>query len=204
MNPLISLLQCLVLIISLFITISVSATRFNIPRLSPNAGAFVQGNYFAHDHPKPLSAFDPVTEFQTFYYNQTLDHFNFRPDSFNTFQQRYLINFKHWGGFNISAPIFAYLGEEEAIDVDLSIIGFLSENADQFQALQIFIEVLHERVPCRSACCHIELFDVFRNVLLQELIHMYLIINLKSSYRKYGGRPVCHGSMSTYYWIRPF
>ncbi|KAB2606610.1 lysosomal Pro-X carboxypeptidase-like [Pyrus ussuriensis x Pyrus communis] len=140
MNRLISLLQCLVLIISLFITISVSATPLNIPLLSPNAGTFVQGNYFAHDHPKPLSAFDPATEFETFYYNQTLDHFNFRPDSFNTFQQRYLINFNHWGGSNISAPIFAYLGEEEAIDADLSIIGFLSENANQFQALQIFIE----------------------------------------------------------------
>ncbi|KAM1309944.1 hypothetical protein ACFX13_006722 [Malus domestica] len=140
MNPLISLLQCLALIIPPFITISVSATPLNIPLLSPNAGTFVQGNYFAHDLPKPLSAFDPDAEFETFYYNQTLDHFNFRPDSFNIFQQRYLINFKHWGGSNISAPIFAYLGEEEAIDADLSIIGFLSENANQFQALQIFIE----------------------------------------------------------------
>ncbi|XP_070664496.1 uncharacterized protein [Malus domestica] len=185
MNPLISLLQCLALIIPLFITISVSATPLNIPLLSPNAGTFVQGNYFAHDHPKPLSAFDPDTEFETFYYNQTLDHFNFRPDSFNIFQQRYLINFKHWGGSNISAPIFAYLGEEEAIDADLSIIGFLSENANQFQALQIFIEVRQKEF---HACLHVAIlsYSYFWKCSLVKLIHIYLIINLKSAYHKYG------------------
>lgn len=136
-----SLLQCLVLIVSLSIKTSVSSAHLNIPRLSPNGGTFLRGNYFAHDQQKTMSAADPINDFETFYYNQTLDHFNFRPDSFSTFQQRYLINFKHWGGSNVSAPIFAYLGEEEAIDDDLSIIGFLSENAHQFQALQIFIEV---------------------------------------------------------------
>ncbi|XP_007207893.2 lysosomal Pro-X carboxypeptidase [Prunus persica] len=140
LNLLMSLLQCLVLIISLSIKTSVSSAQLNIPRLSPNGGTFLRRNYFAHDQQKTMSAADPINDFETFYYNQTLDHFNFRPDSFNTFQQRYLINFKHWGGSNVSAPIFAYLGEEEAIDVDLSIVGFLSENAHQFQALQIFIE----------------------------------------------------------------
>ncbi|KAL6276258.1 hypothetical protein ACE6H2_019859 [Prunus campanulata] len=147
-----SLLQCLVLIVSLSIKTSVSSAHLNIPRLSPNGGTFLHGNYFAHDQQKTMSAADPISDFETFYYNQTLDHFNFRPDSFGTFQQRYLINFKHWGGSNVSAPIFAYLGEEEAIDVDLSIVGFLSENAHQFRALQIFIEHRYygKSVPFRS------------------------------------------------------
>ncbi|KAG8639633.1 lysosomal Pro-X carboxypeptidase [Manihot esculenta] len=79
-------------------------------------------------------------DFQTFYYTQTLDHFNYRPESYTTFKQRYFINFKYWGGANVSAPIFAYLGAEAPIDNDLASIGFLTENAAQFGALVVFIE----------------------------------------------------------------
>lgn len=90
-----------------------------------------------------LSAFDP-SEFQTFYYKQTLDHFNFRPDSFSTFQQKYVINSKYWGGskINVSAPIFAYIGAESSLDSIIPYIGFLPENARQFRALLIYIEVV--------------------------------------------------------------
>ncbi|PRQ33317.1 putative lysosomal Pro-Xaa carboxypeptidase [Rosa chinensis] len=128
----------LLLISLIFVTTSVS---LKIPRLSPTGGQFIDGNYWTQSRPSEASspAFDPK-DFQAFYYNQTLDHFNFRYDSFNTFQQRYLINSKHWGGSNISAPILAYLGAEESIDVDIPIIGFLPENAIHFQALQIYIE----------------------------------------------------------------
>ncbi|KAM5584325.1 hypothetical protein ABKV19_003944 [Rosa sericea] len=133
-----SLQSSLLLISLIFVTTSVS---LKIPRLSPTGGQFIHGNYWTQSRPSEASspAFDPK-DFQTFYYNQTLDHFNFRYDSFNTFQQRYLINSKHWGGSNISAPILAYLGAEESIDVDIPIIGFLPENAIHFQALQIYIE----------------------------------------------------------------
>ncbi|KAF2310045.1 hypothetical protein GH714_006309 [Hevea brasiliensis] len=79
-------------------------------------------------------------DFQTIYYDQTLDHFNYRPESYTTFKQRYVINFKYWGGDNASAPIFAYLGAEAPIDEDLAGIGFLTENAAQFSALVVFIE----------------------------------------------------------------
>ncbi|KAL6199820.1 hypothetical protein ACLB2K_029602 [Fragaria x ananassa] len=128
------------LLISLLLFITASYS-LKIPRLSPTGGSFIQENYWTHDRPGEASSpsFDPK-DFQTFYYNQTLDHFNFRYDSFSTFQQRYLINSKHWGGANISAPILAYLGEEDSIDSDLPIIGFLPENAIHFQALQIYIE----------------------------------------------------------------
>uniref|UniRef100_A0A2C9UN91 Lysosomal Pro-X carboxypeptidase n=1 Tax=Manihot esculenta TaxID=3983 RepID=A0A2C9UN91_MANES len=91
-------------------------------------------------------------DFQTFYYTQTLDHFNYRPESYTTFKQRYLINFKYWGGANVSAPIFAYLGAEAPIEYDLAFVGFLTENAAQFGALVVYIEhrFYGESVPFRS------------------------------------------------------
>ncbi|PNX85704.1 lysosomal pro-X carboxypeptidase-like protein [Trifolium pratense] len=77
---------------------------------------------------------------ETFYYKQVLDHFNYRPESYNTFDQRYLINFKYWGGANSSAPIFVYLGAESSIDGYPNLIGFMSENAAAFKALLVYIE----------------------------------------------------------------
>ncbi|OWM68947.1 hypothetical protein CDL15_Pgr025134 [Punica granatum] len=31
----------------------------------------------------------------TFFFNQTLDHFSFRPQNYTTFKQKFVINFKH-------------------------------------------------------------------------------------------------------------
>lgn len=80
-------------------------------------------------------------DYKTFLYTQPLDHFNYRPDSYKTFQQRYLINFKYWDGANTSAPIFVLFGGEESIDYDRDINGFLPENAPHFKALLVYIEV---------------------------------------------------------------
>lgn len=133
MNSLIGpVLQCLVLIIS---RLAITSDSLHIPRLSP-----IRSGMFRSLQSEALSASDP-SEYETFYYNQTLDHFNFRPDSFSTFQQKYVINSKYWGGSNISAPIFAYLGAEVSLDSVISYTGFLPENANQFQALLIYIEV---------------------------------------------------------------
>lgn len=94
------------------------------------------------------NAVDPPREsghlgsYEVFYYNQTLDHFNYQPQSYITFPQRYVMNSKYWRGGNASAPIFAYMGEEASMDSDLAAIGFLSENAAQFGALIVFIEVI--------------------------------------------------------------
>jgi lysosomal Pro-X carboxypeptidase len=76
-----------------------------------------------------------------FYYTQTLDHFNYKPESYTTFRQRYVIDFRYWGGANTSAPIFVFFGAEEDLDDDLDAIGFLSDNAPHFKALLIYIEV---------------------------------------------------------------
>nr|GMD15951.1 lysosomal Pro-X carboxypeptidase [Ipomoea batatas] len=77
---------------------------------------------------------------QMFYYNQTLDHFNFQPQSFATFPQRYMIDSTYWGGADKNAPIFVYLGNEMSLEGTLTYLGFLSDNAPRFKALMIYIE----------------------------------------------------------------
>ncbi|XP_031099754.1 lysosomal Pro-X carboxypeptidase-like [Ipomoea triloba] len=77
---------------------------------------------------------------QMFYYNQTLDHFNFQPQSFATFPQRYMIDSTYWGGADKNAPIFVYLGNEMSLEGTLTYLGFLSDNAPGFKALIIYIE----------------------------------------------------------------
>ncbi|XP_065868564.1 uncharacterized protein [Euphorbia lathyris] len=79
-------------------------------------------------------------DLKTYFYNQTLDHFNFNPESFQTFQQRYLISSKYWGGGKSSSPIFVYLGAEASLDFDLPYVGFLSDNAARFNALLVYTE----------------------------------------------------------------
>ncbi|KAG6601675.1 Lysosomal Pro-X carboxypeptidase, partial [Cucurbita argyrosperma subsp. sororia] len=118
------LLPCLLLILSA----CVSATQYRIPRLSPT-------DRDSEALSSPLS-----DDFKTFYYNQTLDHFNYRPESYTTFAHRYIINFKYWGGANSSAPILAYLGAEGPLDKDLNVVGFSTDNAAQFGALLVYIE----------------------------------------------------------------
>ncbi|KAI6669918.1 hypothetical protein NL676_004803 [Syzygium grande] len=79
-------------------------------------------------------------DFMTFFYNQTLDHFNYRPESYTAFNQRYVVNSKYWGGSDSSAPIFAFLGAEAPIDGDIASVGFLTDNAAKFRALLVYIE----------------------------------------------------------------
>lgn len=119
----------------LVFSLCVSATQFNIPRL----GTY-RRTRIPNDQPKTMSP-SKSKDFHTFFYKQTLDHFNYRPDSYTTFRQRYVINFKYWGGANSSAPIFVYFGAEESLDDDLGVIGFLTDNAPPFKALQVYIEV---------------------------------------------------------------
>ncbi|KAL5580175.1 hypothetical protein UlMin_012617 [Ulmus minor] len=109
-----------------------SATKF-IPRLSPIRQTF------RHD-PETLSLTAIWEDLETFFYTQTLDHFNYRPESYSTFQQRYVINSKYWGGPKSKAPILAFFGAEESLDDDISGIGFLPDNAQHFKALLLYIE----------------------------------------------------------------
>ncbi|BAT99185.1 hypothetical protein VIGAN_10058100 [Vigna angularis var. angularis] len=113
---------------------SFSATQSwtTIPRMSP----IPEWEASLHHHPLAVDA----EEIKSFFFKQTLDHFNYNPESYTTFPQRYLINFKYWGGANSSAPIFAYLGAEAPIDNFPNSIGFLTDNAASCNALLIYIE----------------------------------------------------------------
>jgi len=80
--------------------------------------------------------------YKTKYFTQTLDHFNFTPQSYQTFQQRYLINDTYWGGADKNAPIFVYTGNEGEIEWFAQNTGFMFETAPHFKALLVFIEVI--------------------------------------------------------------
>uniref|UniRef100_A0A1J3EWG3 Lysosomal Pro-X carboxypeptidase n=1 Tax=Noccaea caerulescens TaxID=107243 RepID=A0A1J3EWG3_NOCCA len=80
------------------------------------------------------------SDLEMFYFNQNLDHFTFTPKSYMTFQQRYAIDSKHWGGAKANAPILAFLGEESSLDSDLSAIGFLRDKGPRLKALLVYIE----------------------------------------------------------------
>ncbi|KAL2507030.1 Serine carboxypeptidase S28 family protein [Forsythia ovata] len=123
----------LILLLQSILSNSVLAIPHKIPRLTPHRETLTR-----RDPNKILSASAISDDFITLFYTQTIDHFNYGPQSYATFQQRYVINFKYWGGSN--SPIFAYLGAEEQIDFDLQSIGFLSANARHFSALQVYIE----------------------------------------------------------------
>ncbi|XP_068659654.1 uncharacterized protein [Aristolochia californica] len=92
----------------------------------------------------PSSLFRPLltqnTLYETRYFTQTLDHFNFLPQSYQKFQQRYLINSKYWGGAEKKAPIFVYTGNEGDIEWFAQNTGFMFDNAPRFDALLVFIE----------------------------------------------------------------
>ncbi|XAR60058.1 Lysosomal Pro-Xaa carboxypeptidase, partial [Bertholletia excelsa] len=131
------LLECLpfsLLCYIIFAThVFASPNSNNFPKLS----AFLESVLRDPVDSVPASLSD---DFETFFYNQTLDHFNYKPESYATFKQRYVINSKYWGGADASAPILAYLGAEAPLDGDLTGIGFLTDNAPQFKALLVYIE----------------------------------------------------------------
>ncbi|KAK0592625.1 hypothetical protein LWI29_022443 [Acer saccharum] len=97
-----------------------------------------------------LNPYNPA-DHKTYYYDQTLDHFNYQPQSYATFRQRYDVNEKNWGGSRVAAPIFAYLGEESDLEGDVEAIGFLRDNAARFNALQVYIEGIGKHIKQYSS-----------------------------------------------------
>ncbi|XP_056168952.1 uncharacterized protein LOC130138578 [Syzygium oleosum] len=114
-------------------TASISGQKLYTPTLSLRCEDVLR-------HPERAVTASITDDFKTFFFNQTLDHFNYRPESYTTFKQRYLINSNYWGGANSNAPIFVYLGAESPIDGAPVVIGFLTDNAAQFKALLVYIE----------------------------------------------------------------
>ncbi|XP_057506260.1 uncharacterized protein LOC130789503 isoform X2 [Actinidia eriantha] len=90
--------------------------------------------------PEQPSASTESGLYEAKFFTQTLDHFNFHPQSYQTFQQRYLTNGTYWGGAEKNSPIFVYTGNEGDIEWFAQNTGFLFEVAPHFHALLVFIE----------------------------------------------------------------
>ncbi|GER41869.1 serine carboxypeptidase S28 family protein [Striga asiatica] len=87
-----------------------------------------------------LDAKAVVRPYKEKFYTQILDHFNFNPNSYSTFQQRYLINDTFWDGPKGNFPIFVYTGNEGGIEWFAQNTGFMFEIAPVFRAMLVFIE----------------------------------------------------------------
>ncbi|KAH6774722.1 Serine carboxypeptidase S28 family protein [Perilla frutescens var. frutescens] len=116
---------------------TLSTSPHKIPRLSPFHKETLLIFRKAHDYDMMSSS--PNSK-KTYFYTQTLDHFNYAPQSYANFRQRYVVDSKYWGGPNSNSPIFAYLGAEEPLDDDLDFVGFLTDVAPHFNSLSVYIE----------------------------------------------------------------
>ncbi|XLR17928.1 hypothetical protein S83_045840 [Arachis hypogaea] len=76
----------------------------------------------------------------SYYFTQKLDHFNYNPESYITFKQRYVIDFKNWGGSKSGALIFVWFNAESSLEDGIVAAGFLKDNALRFGALLVYIE----------------------------------------------------------------
>ena len=129
-------LPCLCLLLLTNFAFASTSPLKNIPKLG-----VVRGRTIFLNPSKKISTSEPEGDLETYYYDQTLDHFNYNPQSYLT-PHRYVLNFNYWGGGGaMAAPILAYLGEESSLDDDLGGIGWLIDNAHRFKALQVYIEV---------------------------------------------------------------
>lgn len=96
-------------------------------------------------HPyKPPTSYVNAT-YETKYFLQNTDHFDYTPVSYIKFQQRYLINTKDWGGAKKASPIFVYIGGQDDITYTAGTLGYMFEINKIFQAALVLIEV---KWPC--------------------------------------------------------
>ncbi|KAJ0792988.1 putative lysosomal Pro-Xaa carboxypeptidase [Helianthus annuus] len=119
------------LIIMILLRTSVNGNRFGTTKLGSKF-TFVPTNFDVENAKNK--------EYEVYNYTQTLDHFNFKSESYTTFQQRYVLNRKYWGGTAKSFPIFVYTGAESSIMGDVEYSGFEMTLASQFKGLLVYIE----------------------------------------------------------------
>ena len=74
----------------------------------------------------------------TEYFEQKIDHYDYRTDNTGTYKQRYLINSDNFK--DKSKPIFFYTGNEGDITLFAQNTGFIWDNAHLFGALIVFAE----------------------------------------------------------------
>lgn len=123
------------LLLSLLLSLYPSSHSISIPRFPTSTTKSFNGFNKASDPQK--------VPYETKYFTQIVDHFNYNPQSYETFQQRYLIDDRNWGGSQSSSPIFVYTGNEGDIEFFAKNTGFMFDVAPYFKALLVFIEVIH-------------------------------------------------------------
>lgn len=122
-----------------FILIIVATTKpaFSFPTFSPRAPQHSLAQASIHSTKKDHSKLPYANHF----FPQQLDHFTFKPKSYNVFYQKYLINSTYWDqGPTHTAPIFVYTGNEGDIEWFAANTGFMMDIAPKFRALLVFIE----------------------------------------------------------------
>ncbi|XP_033111477.1 dipeptidyl peptidase 2-like, partial [Anneissia japonica] len=77
-------------------------------------------------------------KYNTKYFDQTIDHFNFASYGSQTFKQKYLYNDSYWDKEN--GPIFFYTGNEGPIEGFLQNSGLVYDLAVKSKALIVFAE----------------------------------------------------------------
>uniref|UniRef100_A0A673WEA9 Lysosomal Pro-X carboxypeptidase n=1 Tax=Salmo trutta TaxID=8032 RepID=A0A673WEA9_SALTR len=83
-----------------------------------------------------LNAQDSVINYETWYFDQKIDHFGFLEDG--TFKQRYLVNNEHWD--QKGGPILFYTGNEGDITWFCNNTGFMWDVAEELGAMLVFAE----------------------------------------------------------------
>ncbi|XP_068120862.1 lysosomal Pro-X carboxypeptidase [Hyperolius riggenbachi] len=78
----------------------------------------------------------PQITYETYYFDQKIDHFGFYEDS--TFKQRYLVCDSHWKTPN--GPILFYTGNEGDITLFSNNTGFMWDVAEELRAMLVFAE----------------------------------------------------------------
>ncbi|GLJ27365.1 hypothetical protein SUGI_0537040 [Cryptomeria japonica] len=125
----------------LFILSSCTAEAWRPPRfLRPRSHNFSFSNGQIGTPSSKHSVPNSEYEYETKNFTQRLDHFSFKKHANSTFQQRYLINDKHWSGAQAKGPIFLYCGNEGYIEWFAVNSGFMWDIAPQFGALLVFPE----------------------------------------------------------------
>ncbi|XP_054649363.1 lysosomal Pro-X carboxypeptidase isoform X1 [Dunckerocampus dactyliophorus] len=87
-------------------------------------------------HKGSYHSFDSTINYETFYFDQKIDHFGFLEDG--TFKQRYLVADKQWR--QPAGPILFYTGNEGDIAWFCNNTGFMWDVAGELGAMLVFAE----------------------------------------------------------------
>lgn len=109
---------------------------------------------------KPIE--QPTIDYETKWFTQQVDHFGWSNQ--DTWQQRYLVNARHWCGAN--CPILFYCGNEGDIEVFTNNTGWMWENAENLHAMLVFAE---HRYYGKSFPYPVDYENVYRNPNLTAL-----------------------------------